>query len=63
MTSGFLEMKQLTNGDQWKEGHAMIQTHISDKICMFRSVFFPPNFIASVKGVSPRCARQLYSPE
>jgi hypothetical protein len=27
--------EHLTNGDQWKEGHAVIETHVFDRIYMF----------------------------
>lgn len=33
-------MKHLTNGDQWKEGHAVIGTFVFDKIDTCR--IFPP---------------------
>ena len=32
---GLLQTKQLTNGDQWKEGHAVTETRVFDRICMF----------------------------
>jgi len=43
-------MKIVTNGDQWKEGHAVIDIHVFDRI-----------IVANVKGVEPRCAVQLHS--
>jgi len=43
-------MKLVTNGDQWKEGHAVIDIHVFGRIV-----------VGSVKGVYPRCAGQLHS--
>ena len=40
----------LTNGDQWKEGHAVIVIHV-----------FSSNVVASVNGVYPRCEGELRS--
>jgi hypothetical protein len=43
-------MDLVTNGDQGKEGHAVIDIHVFDRIV-----------VASVKGVYPRFAGQLHS--
>jgi len=43
-------MRLVTNGDQWKEGHAAIDIHFFDRIV-----------VASVKGNYPRSACQLHS--
>jgi hypothetical protein len=42
-------MKNLTNGDQWKEGHAVIETHI-----FLQDLYvFPLTVVASVKKLHP----------
>jgi hypothetical protein len=46
------------NGDRWKGTHAVTETHVVDRICIFSLSVF-----ASVKGLYPRCAGQLYSLE
>jgi len=35
-TLGVLWAEHLTNGDQWKERHAMIETHVSGRIYTYR---------------------------
>jgi hypothetical protein len=35
LTLGLLQTKHLTNGDQWEEGHAVIETYVFNRICMF----------------------------
>ena len=34
LTLGLLCTKPQTNGDQWKEGHAVIETHVFDMFCV-----------------------------
>jgi hypothetical protein len=39
-------MKYLTNGDQWKEGHVVIETPVFDRICIFPPL--PPQQLSIV---------------
>ena len=47
-----LFLNEITNGDGWKEVHAVTET---------RSMCFPPIVVSSVKGHYPRCAGHLHS--
>jgi hypothetical protein len=55
---GLLKTEHLADGDQWKEGHAVIETRVFDRIYMF-----PSTVVASVKGLHRRCAGKLHSLE
>jgi hypothetical protein len=44
------------NDDQWKEGHAVIQANVFDRISMFSSD-------SGVKVLYPRCTNQMHSPK
>jgi hypothetical protein len=46
------------NGDQWKESHAVTENQNFDRISCCAL-----NVAASVKGLCPRCAKQLHSLE
>jgi hypothetical protein len=40
LTVGFLKTKYLTNGDQWKEGNAFIETRAFDNIYKLPPIVF-----------------------
>ena len=48
--------EQPINGDRWKVGNAVIKTRV-----FFKGTISPPNVVASVMGLYPSCADQLYS--
>jgi hypothetical protein len=58
LTLGLLQTKHVTNDDQWKEGHALIETYVFD-----RSYMISPTVVASITGLYPRCEGQLHSHE
>jgi len=35
LTLGLLQTKHLTNGDQWEEYHAVLESYVFDRICVF----------------------------
>jgi hypothetical protein len=51
-------MKHVTNGDQYKESHAVMGAlYWTVSLCL------PPTVVANVKGLYPRCVGQLHSLE
>ena len=52
---GLLQTKQLTTGDQWKNGQAVLENHVYDSI-----YFFPPAVFASVNELCPRSTGILH---
>jgi len=56
---GLLQTKHLTNSDQWKEGHALTETHIfysiSERICMLSTRPSSPLLRDSTHTVQVNC--------
>jgi hypothetical protein len=53
-----LQTKHPRNGDKWKDGQAVTETRVFDRVYTF-----PRTVVASVKGLYPFCADQLHSLE
>jgi ligand-binding SRPBCC domain-containing protein len=53
------KVKNLTNADQWKEGHAMTAADVFERIYMF----FPITFVTIAKGLYSGSASPLHSLE
>jgi hypothetical protein len=53
-------MKYVTNGDQWKEGHAVIETPVFDRIYIFPPLH-PSTIVNSVQVLHPYYASQTHS--
>ena len=50
-----LVISETPSGDQWKEGHALIEAGVFDGMCSF-----PPTIVMSVKGLCTHSAGQLH---
>jgi len=51
-------IKEITNGDQWKENHAVMNAHVFGTICTFS-----PYRCRECYGPSPSCEDQVQSLE
>jgi hypothetical protein len=51
----YLRNETPKDGDKWKEGQAVLASHVFDRACMFTPT------VASVKGLNQNCAGKLHS--